>query len=171
MEQFEHYKKLRDPNYIGSYELTTGVNQYTDLNVLITDVKKEVIQNGDKTKNGMVLHFKGQKPMVVNATNSKTLSQLFGVNIYDWKGKHVTLFVNMIRAFGVDQPALRIRPTVPTIQQPTKEKQVFDPSSPKWNDAITSIKNGTMTIEKLKEVRIISPEHEKLLIDATQELI
>ena len=36
-----HWKKLRNPNYIGSYELADGDGKYNELTVTIESVLKE----------------------------------------------------------------------------------------------------------------------------------
>lgn len=57
METKTHYKKLRNPNYIGSYELMTGSTP-VELIVTIEKAVKELIQNGDKKEEAMVIYLK-----------------------------------------------------------------------------------------------------------------
>ena len=67
MENKTHFKKLRNPSYIGSYELMVGTNS-VELNVTIERAVKEMVQNGDKKEEAMVIYLKGHKPMIVNST-------------------------------------------------------------------------------------------------------
>lgn len=72
-----HYKKLRNPNFIGSYELMTG-GEPKDMIVTIEKTVKELVQNGDKKEEAMVCYLKGQKPMICNSTNAKAISKALG---------------------------------------------------------------------------------------------
>lgn len=156
-----HYKKLRNPNYIGSYELMTG-GEPKDMVVEITKATKEMVQNGDKKEEAMVLYLKHQKPMIINSTNAKNIAKaLNSPFIEDWIGKRITLFVSRIRAFGETVDALRVRPTAPAA--PTLED--LNPKHPKWGDAVKAMKSGKTTIEAIRKAYNLNDENEKLLID------
>lgn len=138
-----HFKKLRNPNYIGSYELMTGGSPI-ELIVTIEKVVKEMVQNGDKKEEAMVCYLKGQKPMIVNSTNAKAISSSVGSPyIEDWVGKKITLYVAQIKAFGEKVDALRVKKEAVALP-------VLNSNHPKWNDAITALKAGNTTIEKIK---------------------
>jgi hypothetical protein len=165
-----HFKKLRNPNYIGSYELANG-NGYNELTVEITAVKQESVNNGDKTEMCMVVHLKGVKPMICNSTNAKNITKATGSPyVEDWIGKRITLYVAKVRAFGETHDALRVRDKAP---QPTaaKPKQALNPSSDKWSSAVESIKTRATTIEKIKSHYTISAEDEQKLINESKETI
>ena len=109
-----HYKKLRDPNYIGAYELLQGETAI-DLDVTIVRVAKESVMNGEKEEPAMVAHLAGQKPFIVNATNAKTIARALGSPyVEDWAGRTITLYVAKVRAFGENVEALRVRPKAGT---------------------------------------------------------
>jgi len=113
-----HYKKLRNPNYIGSYELMTGENPI-ELNVKIVSAVKEQVQNGDKKEEAMVVYLENQKPMIVNSTNAKAITAaLCSPYIEDWTNKYITLYVAKIRAFGENVDALRVKKEAPTFTLP-----------------------------------------------------
>lgn len=138
-----HFKKLRNPNYIGSYELMTGDNPI-ELVVTIERAVKEMVQNVDKKEEAMVVYLKGQKPMIVNSTNAKAISSATGSPyIEDWVGKKITLYVAQIKAFGEKVDALRVKKDAPSLP-------VLNDKHPKWNDAITALKSGNTTIDKIK---------------------
>lgn len=108
-----HYKKLRNPNYIGSYELMTGSSPI-ELVVTIDKAIKEQVQNGDKKEEAMVVYLKSHKPMIVNSTNAKAIASATGSPyVEDWSGKNITLYVAKIRAFGENVDALRVRKEAP----------------------------------------------------------
>lgn len=158
-----HFKKLRNPNFIGSFELATG-DGYGELVVTITDVKQEQVANGDKTEMCMIVHLKETKPMICNSTNAKAItSALKTPFIEDWIGKRITLYVAKIRAFGETHDALRVRPTAPApIQKP---KPVLNPQSDRWAPAVTALKSKSTTMDAIKKAYQITPEHETLLIN------
>jgi len=161
MENLTHYKKLRNPNYIGSYELMTG-GEPIELVVTIERATKEMVQNGDKKEEAMVVYLKGQKPMIVNATNAKAITSALGTPyVEEWSGKRITLYVARIKAFGETVDALRVRKDAPGLPELTV-------SHPKWNDAIQALKAKNTTIEQIKKSYLLSAENEKLLNDGTK---
>lgn len=118
MQNKTHYKKLRNPHYIGSYELLTG-HEPIELVVTIESALKELVQNGDKKEEAMVLYLKGQKPMIVNSTNAKAIEAALGSPyIEDWVGRQISLYVAKIRAFGENVDALRVRKEAPKVVLP-----------------------------------------------------
>ncbi len=110
-----HWKKLHNPDYLGAYSLDPG----KDMILTIKTVKNEMVQNPDgKKEECMVMTFiEPQKPMIVNATNAKTIEKLYKTPyIEEWAGQKIQLFVDKIRAFGDTVEALRIRPKIPASQ-------------------------------------------------------
>ena len=108
-----HWKKLQNPEYLGAYALNPG----EDLIVTIKDVANEVVTGTDgKKETCSVMHFtENVKPMVLNATNSKTITKLLKTPyIEQWKGRKIQLYVEQgIKAFGDIVDALRVRPFLP----------------------------------------------------------
>lgn len=142
-----HYKKLRNPNYIGSYELMTG-DAPIELIVQIESAVKEQVQNGDKKEEAMVVYLKDQKPMIVNSTNAKAITSALGSPfVEDWVGKYITLYVAKIRAFGENVDALRVKKEAPVFALPE-----FLPTNKNWQKAIDAINSGSTTLENSLEV-------------------
>lgn len=159
MEQKTHFKKLRNPNYIGSYELMIGSTPI-ELNVTIEKVVKEMIQNGDKREEGMVCYLKGQKPMIVNSTNAKNISKACNSPyIEDWVGKEITLYVAKIKAFGEYVDALRVK-----AQTSAKVLPELKLDTPNFEKCKTAIKSGGYTIEQIKAKYQVNQEVEKALL-------
>lgn len=149
-----HYKKLNNPDYLGAYSLDNG-SGYSELNVIIEQVFKGEVYN--PSSNGkeecIIAKLKGQKPMILNATNCKTLAKLFdSPHIEDWCGKPVTIYVAKVKAFGDVHDALRIRNKFPELPELT-------PDHPKWSGAVKAIKDGNVTIDQIKKQYRISPEN------------
>ena len=112
-EALTHWKKLTNPDYLGAYALQPG----QELIVTIKSVANEVVTGTDgKKETCSVMHFvEDVKPLVLNATNSKTITKLLKTPyIEHWKGRKIQLYVeNGIKAFGDIVDAIRVRPFLP----------------------------------------------------------
>jgi hypothetical protein len=54
------------------------------------------------------------KPMILNATNNKTIAKLFKTPyIEQWAGRKIQIYTEKVKAFGEVWDALRIRPFLP----------------------------------------------------------
>lgn len=110
----EHWKKLFNPHYMGEWDFENGEEKP----VIITDITQEQIfnQQSQQVEIVPVLHFSGEKPLIVNKTNAKTISKLHEENDWhNWKGKAVILCVQKVKAFGEITGAVRVRPVKPYI--------------------------------------------------------
>ncbi|MGN0462956.1 MAG: hypothetical protein ACI4HZ_11010 [Ruminococcus sp.] len=112
-----HWKKLTNPNYLGAYSIENG----QDLILTIDYVKEEKVTGTDGKKDDCVVcHFKERtaKPMILNATNMKTITKLFkSPYIEDWAGKQIQIGIEKVKAFGDVVDALRVRKVIPTVVQ------------------------------------------------------
>lgn len=116
-EQLTHWKKLTNPDYLGAYALEPG----QDLVVTIKSVANETVTGTDgKKETCMVMRFsENVKPMVLNATNSKTITKLLKTPYIEyWADRKIQIYVQEgIKAFGEVVDALRIRPFLPVEQE------------------------------------------------------
>jgi len=151
-----HWKKLTNPNYIGSYSLDDG----KDLTVTIERVNQEKVKGTDGTdEDCIVAYIKGYKPMILNKTNCKAIEQLHGTPmIEEWAGKQITLFIAKVSAFGSTVDALRIRPVVAEVK-----KEDLNPKHPKWDGAKKAIESGSTTIERIKKTYTLTKKNEEEL--------
>lgn len=126
MKELTHIKKLKDPKYIGSYELMISDTEVKEMTVTIEKVVQEYVQNGDKKELKPVMHIVGQKPMIVSATvNIKNLIKATGTPfIENMAGKQITLFLTKEKFFGELQYALRIRPFAPKTKVLNVENEI-----------------------------------------------
>lgn len=139
-EKKTHWKQLVDPRYIGAYALPNG----DDLTVTIERVQLETVtMMGGKKEDHTICYLKGQKPMILNVTNSKSIHKLYGPYIEDWAGKQITLFASTAKMGGELVECLRIRPTVTT-----KKRQGI--AEARFNAALEQIRTGGYTAEKLR---------------------
>ena len=151
-----HWKKLVNPDYLGSYSLDGG----RDKTVTIKSVKNEMITGADgKKEECTVAYLQNEKPMILNRTNCKAISKIYDTPfIEDWAGKKITLYIAKVKAFGEVVDALRIRPEAPKLPAMNK-------SSVKWTDAVNGLKNGSVTIEQIKKHYTLSAADEKAIKD------
>ena len=111
MDNLTHWKKLTNPNYIGSHDFQP--NQ--ELQVEIEKVSQERIElfNGKKheEKDTILARFKGaKKPMILNKENMKIITKCLGTPyIEEWSGKKITLHVTKVSAFGEIVDAVRVK--------------------------------------------------------------
>lgn len=149
-----HWKKLTNPNYLGSYSLEPG----QDLTVEIIRVQKELVTGaGGEKEECIVATLNGQKPMILNKTNCKTIEKIYGTPyIEEWSGKKVTLYAEKVKAFGEVVEALRIRKNVDIRPELT-------PESERWDGAIEALESGKCDMALIKKNFRINQENiEKL---------
>jgi hypothetical protein len=153
MDTKTHWKKLINPDYIGAYALQPD----EDLVVTIDYVQREqVTGTGGKKEECTVAHLVGQKPLILNVTNSKSIAKLYGSYIEDWSGKQITLYASMTKLAGDMVECLRIRPSVPT----KRRKPIMDD---RLEAAIKSIKAGEYTTERLRsQFELTDEQNEKV---------
>lgn len=155
-----HYRRLVNPHYIGAYSLDPG----QELNVTIERVVRELVAGPDgKKEECTVAYLKGQKPFILNATNSKTISKVLkSPYIEDWAGKTITLYAAKIKAFGEELEALRVKPTLPT-------KPELTPTHTKWAGAVKALKAGNTTLDAIKAAYVLSETNEAQLSKEVQD--
>ena len=112
-EVLTHWKKLMNPDYLGGYALAPG----QDLIATIKSVGNEEVTGTDGKKEiCSVIHFAENdiKPMILNATNNKTIAKLFKTPyVEQWCGRKIQIYTEKVKAFGEVWDALRIRPFLP----------------------------------------------------------
>jgi hypothetical protein len=144
-----HWKELTDPRYIGAYALPNG----DDLTVTIERVRQEeVTLGGGKKEPHIIVYLKGHKPMILNATNGKSIHKLYGPHIEGWVGKQITLYGSTTRLGNELVECLRIRPQVPA----TAQKKVI--SGERLARALEQIRAGSYTLAKLRAGFALTPD-------------
>lgn len=112
-----HWKVLINPLYLGAYCVPK------DLTVKITSVVREIVKGeGGKSEECTILHLEGTKPMILNRTNAKTITKLYGTPyIEEWVGRLITIFPTTTKVAGETVECLRIRSVKPTNPAPAKD--------------------------------------------------
>lgn len=137
-----------NPDYLGAYALPEG----KDITVTIKFVQREqVTGEGGKKEECTVAHIESSKPMILNVTNQKSISKIYGPYIEDWAGKRITLCVSQTKLKGEFVECLRIRPDVAVSEKPKL-------NGDRLAKAINKIKSGEYSLVKLKSDFTLMPE-------------
>lgn len=113
-----NWKNLANYDYLGAYSL----NDAQEVTLTISNVKRErVTNNGGSSEDCIVAYFEEKsvddivvKPMVLNKTNCKTISELYHTEyVEDWIGKKITIYATTTKFARDVVPCLRIRKEVP----------------------------------------------------------
>ena len=106
-----HWKKLTNPNYLGSYAFDPGEEKI----VTIERVAQESVMGAEgRTDVCIVAHLVGEKPLILNKTNCKAITKLLGTPyIEEWAGHKIVLAVQKVKAFGEETDAVRVKPKLP----------------------------------------------------------
>ena len=151
-----HWRKLKDTNYLGSWDVIDK-----ELILTIKNIESKNVQSPDgKTEELPVMTFtEDYKPMILNATNFKNIAKAHGSNfIEDWIGKKVSIYITSVKAFGSVVDALRIKPSAPKIEKPE-----LLPDNPKFESIKNKLKSGETTLDTVKQYFNISDNTLKLL--------
>jgi hypothetical protein len=115
-----HWKNLF-PNKM----LLLGSQNLNDDEELIATIKsvaqQEIKNTSGKDETVSVIQFDNAPPMVLNITNARTIASLYGEMYSDWIGCCVQIYATKVKAFGLDQMALRIREAIPDTNQNVDE--------------------------------------------------
>lgn len=157
-----HYRKAFDSPYLSSADIvepTVLTVHHVSLEIDKTKKTKDMFNTAHFVEKELRPGEK-LKPMILNATNSKTMKGLVGsAFIDDWKGVQITVYVDPNVRFGKESvEGLRISPHAP-------EKKHLLPSHTKaWENAKAAYKRDGNLIAVLSRVDI-SPEHQEQLMD------
>lgn len=158
-----HYKKLMNPNYLGSWDVDPEVGY---LDIKITNVSKELITGvGGEKEECILARLENQKPMILNATNCKTLKKIFNSPfIEDWKGKTARVQVEKVKAFGDVWDALRIK-----ADKNIDTREELTPDNKSWQDAVQALTDGKCTMAYVQKKFRVSEVNVKKLLEESQE--
>lgn len=106
-----------DDRFIGKWNIDDG----SDLIVTIDKVGKDMVYNSGRKEEKVVLYMKDSKPMVLNKTNAKIITKLFGTDKWSkWSGRRIALYVDK----SVRNPnpgelpgGIRVRPYEPKTEE------------------------------------------------------
>lgn len=109
------YRKFMDKNYLGAWDVPDD----GDLILTIDRAARDDVKNERGTERKLTIHFvEDYKPMILNATNSKAISEACGsTKVETWAGQRIAIYTQKVTAFGGTTDALRIRPFPPKVNE------------------------------------------------------
>lgn len=146
-----------ESNYLASWDL----DDKKDTVVTISHCKIESVTNGKEKEDMLVMYLKKfEKGIVMNKTNLKSVEVVTGTpDPNKWAGVRISLYVQMVKAFGEEKPGIRIRNAAP----PAPKKVIYDIEHKKTGDAMQAIKNGKFTVEQVLNMANWTEKAEALL--------
>lgn len=161
-----HYRKAFDSPYLSSADITEPTTLTVARVALDTDKTKKTKESFNTAYFAERELRPGEKlkPMILNATNSKTMKALTGsAFIEDWVNVSITVYVDPSVKFGRDTvEGLRISPKAPG-------KKVLTPANTQaWDNAKAAYKRDGNLTKVLARVEM-SDDHQLQLIAECEE--
>lgn len=154
-----HWKSLINPDYLGAYSLSDSDDMTVTIDYVVSE---EITGSQGKKEYCTVAHMVGQKPMILNVTNSKSIGKLYGPFIEDWAGKQITLYATTTKMGGEVVECLRVRPKVVVPAKRTIQDKGL-------SRAIAAIKAGTYTTVLLNEEYALTKEQSERVVGELSE--
>jgi hypothetical protein len=152
-----HWKKLINPEYLGAYSLEDN-GAYKNKVVTIESVSLEAVTGaGGASEQCMVARLVGEKPLILNRTNAKTIERVLKTpDINQWSGKQIELCVERVKAFGDVTDAIRVVPKAPQLPELNEQHK-------HWTAVVEGLKAKKTDLQRLKTKYTISALTEKAL--------
>mgnify|MGYP003605943378 FL=1 len=160
MENKHHYRNVFKSDHLSSADLEDLLEQGTKLIFTIREVKQEKGAKvaGKKIDANIAYFNETIKPLVLNATNSKTVKSFAKTKdhpngspfVEDWKNLTIELYVDdNVQMKGEKTQGVRVRPIQPRTEKP---KPVFTESN------FEKAKTANVTREKIEQIYILTDE-------------
>lgn len=162
-ESKTHYRKVFKSDHLGVADLEEFIEDKKRLVFTIKEVKQEynVMVAGRKGNHNIAYFREDIKPLVLNATNSKTVKSFCKNSpfVEEWKGVTIELYIDsMVKMKGDIVGGVRIKTVQPSIKKPE-----LTPTHAKWEAAKESLNKGIATKESIRKNWIITDENYSLL--------
>jgi hypothetical protein len=153
-----HYRKVFKSDHLGSADLEDMIEEKKPLVFTIKEVKQEIGATvaGKKGNFNIAYFVEPIKPLVLNATNSKTVKALAGGSpfVEDWKNITVELFIDAtVKMKGETVGGVRVRAGFKT--RPILEKGTATYQNAvkyyKENNNLTKVEERFTLTEELKQ--------------------
>lgn len=163
-----HYRKAFDSPYLSSADIvepTVLTVKYVRLEVDKTKKTKDMFNTAHFVEKE-IRRGEALKPMILNATNSKTMKGLTGsAFIDDWNDVRITIYVDHNVRFGKESvEGLRISPHAPE----AAPKRLTPEMKKAWANAKEAFKRDGNLVSVLERV-VMSPEHQQQLMDEAEK--
>lgn len=162
-----HWKKLYNPNYMGSYSFDEG--EVKELKVKA--IKKEEVtgQNGKKEEVTVISWESKEKPLICNKTNARAIATLTGSDyIEDWVGVTIALGVKEVRAFDGVVDAVRVLMKKPKAE---KKVEILDEGHPNFAKACEAVRAGQYTIKAIQAKYQLTKQAYQIIKQAENEAV
>jgi len=138
-QQKTHWKKLDNPDYLGAYSILDGSKNPKPIIAKIKHVRLEnVTGSNGKKEECKVCYLEGQKPLILNATNSKAIAAVAkSPYIEDWQGVTIEIYVTTTKMAGEVVDCLRVRTNAPK-DAPPKEKPFLQNDMEEYTNLLNS---------------------------------
>lgn len=118
MSEHIHWRKTFDPNFLGEWDFEPGKDK--TLTIKSTMREECTFEGGRREIKNVVRWVENEKPMILNATNCRTIVKLTGKKYFDeWDGLRIQLYVDpsVKGKSGEVVGGVRIRPKLPETKQ------------------------------------------------------
>lgn len=178
MDSKTHYRKVFKSDHLSIADLEDFVESGNNQLIFTIDkvvqyyidsnVKNSGVKVAGKTISANIAYFKDKiKPLVLNATNSKTVKSFNGGSpfVEDWKDTIVQLYIDdKVRMKGEIVGGVRINKT-----QPKATVIKLTPDSDNWGGAVDFLKVEGHTIEQItKKYSMTKDDIEQLVNEASK---
>lgn len=162
MTEKTHYRKVFKSDHLGQADLEDFLETGSNLIFTITGVRQETnVAVAGRKGNFNIAYFQEKiKPLVLNATNSKTMKMLSGGSpfVEDWNDISVRLYIDpSVKMKGETVGGVRISTEPPVV------RQVIDRSN-RWDDAKNAYRRDGNFLKVLERADI-SEADQKAIID------
>lgn len=159
-----HYRKVFKSDHLGSADLEDYQEQGHNLVFTIANVRQEKgAKVAGKRVDANIAYFSepGVKPLVLNATNSKTLSKIAGsVFVENWCNIPVQLYIDKnVKFAGETVTGVRISPRPVKAQLPE-----IRPGTKQWDNAKAAYKRDG-NFDAVFKRATISQQNQKVIIN------
>lgn len=166
-ENKTHYRKAFNSPYLSSADIT----EPTVLTVVSVRLEKDQTKKSKEFFNtayfaeNEIRQGEKLKPMILNATNSRTMKNLSGsAFIDDWNNIPITIYVDSKIRFGRDTvEGLRI-----STERPRLTKPELQPNTQAWGNAVSAYKRDG-NFSAVEAHMTISEGNKALIMEATQD--
>lgn len=135
MDKQTHYRKIFKSDHLGVVDLEEFLEKDSALIFTVSHVQQEMnAKVAGKKINANIAYFEESiKPLVLNATNSKTMSKLTGsCFVENWKNVTIQLYIDRdAKLMGEVVGGVRVSPKVVRTQKPVITKD----TPQKWDNA------------------------------------
>ncbi len=156
-----HYRKVFKSDHLGSADLEEMIEDKKRLVFTIDKVVQEYqTKVAGKKIDANIAYLKGTKPLVLNATNSKTMAKMTGSKfVEDWANTTIELYIDPnVSMKGEKVGGVRIKPTRAAVVKPE-----LTPEHKNWDKAKTAVQTGEADLDTIRENWDITQENFDLL--------